>query len=160
MNVPINVRCESLPSAKSAAEYQSHCDALEWSLADPIIIHSSDDIKSRGKWERNVEPFKHQVENLIRFCRRLPVTLLADDVGLGKTISAGLILSELMTRKRVSKTMVICPKILIDQWEEELYTKFGIIGKGATASDIGRARNSSEVVITTYQSASNYIQSP
>ncbi|MDB4650134.1 DEAD/DEAH box helicase [Pirellulaceae bacterium] len=157
MNVPINVRCESLPAAKSAAEYQSHCDALEWSLADPIIIHSSDDIKSRGKWERNVEPFKHQVENLIRFCRRLPVTLLADDVGLGKTISAGLILSELMTRKRVSKTMVICPKILIDQWEEELYTKFGIIGKGATASDIGRARNSSEVVITTYQSASNYL---
>ena len=157
MNVPINVRCESLPSAKSAAEYQSHCDALEWSLADPIIIHSSDDIKSRGKWERNVEPFKHQVENLIRFCRRLPVTLLADDVGLGKTISAGLILSELMTRKRVSKTLVICPKILIDQWEEELYTKFGIIGKGATASDIGRTMNSSEVVITTYQSASNYL---
>jgi hypothetical protein len=34
----------------------------------------------------------------MRFCRRLPVTLLADDVGLGKTISAGSIVSELMRR--------------------------------------------------------------
>jgi hypothetical protein len=47
-------------------------------------------------WKDRVEPFRHQVQNLMRFCRRLPVTLLADDVGLGKTISAGLIVSELM----------------------------------------------------------------
>lgn len=157
MNVPINVRCETLPSARTPEEYQVHCDALEWSLADPIIIHDESEIKSRTRWERNVEPFRHQVENLIRFCRRLPVTLLADDVGLGKTISAGLILSELMTRKRVDKTLVVCPKILMPQWEEELYTKFGITGKCVTGRQINHASRSADVVITTYHSASSHI---
>lgn len=56
----------------------------------------------------------------------MPVTLFADDVGLGKTISAGLIVSQLMTRNRISKVFVVCPKILIPQWVEELEAKFGI----------------------------------
>jgi SNF2 family DNA or RNA helicase len=47
------------------------------------------------------------------------VTLLADDVGLGKTISAGLVVSELMSRNRISKFLVVCPKLLMPQWEEQ-----------------------------------------
>jgi SNF2 family DNA or RNA helicase len=48
------------------------------------------------------------------------VTLLADDVGLGKTISAGLVASELMSRNRISKFLVVCPQLLMPQWEELL----------------------------------------
>jgi SNF2 family DNA or RNA helicase len=57
-------------------------------------------------------PFHHQVTNLITFCRRLPVPLLADDVGLGKTISAGVIVSELIARARLSKILIVCPRLL------------------------------------------------
>ena len=71
-----------LPPAKHADDFRLHYAALEWSLAEPIIIQSAEDIKSRGDWKDRVEPYRHQVENLMRFCRRLPVTLLADDVGL------------------------------------------------------------------------------
>jgi SNF2 family DNA or RNA helicase len=131
-----------------------HRAALEWSLAEPIIIERAEDIRSRPQWQDRVEPFEHQVQNLFTFCRRLPVLLLADDVGLGKTISAGLILRELMKRRRVSRTLVICPKILTSQWEEELDTKFGVPSKIITGAyqklDDHRAV---PVVITTYQSA-------
>src|SRR4051794_17887672 len=120
------VNFESLRPARSEDEYALHLAALEWSLAEPIVITSRDDIKSEANWRGRFEPYHHQVENLIRFCRMLPVTLLADDVGLGKTISAGLILAELMERKRVARALVICPAILGPQWVEEMGSKFGI----------------------------------
>ena len=81
-------------------EYRLYQAALEWDLVEPIVIDSADDLKSAPKWRDRMSPFHHQVTNLITFCRRLPVTLLADDVGLGKTISAGLIASELISRAK------------------------------------------------------------
>jgi SNF2 family DNA or RNA helicase len=50
--------------------------------------------------------------------------MLLDEVGLGKTISAGLILAELMRRRRIKKFFVVCPAILLDQWHQELKEKF------------------------------------
>jgi superfamily II DNA or RNA helicase len=87
------------------------------------------------------------------------VTLLADDVGLGKTISAGLIVSELMKRNRISKIFVVCPKILIDQWVEELEAKFGIRAYGATGAGLrGSAGRPEPVIVTTYQSAATFLE--
>lgn len=149
---------ELIPAA-SENEYQIHCAALEWSLAEPIIINSAQDMKSVANWQDRVKPFRHQMENLIRFCRRLPVTLLADDVGLGKTISAGLILSELMSRGRVSRTFVVCPKILIPQWVEELQSKFGIEAYGGSGREVASFdRRREPVLVTTYQSATELLQ--
>ncbi|MFM7521378.1 MAG: hypothetical protein ACKO9B_13035 [Planctomycetota bacterium] len=76
-----------LPTTPHVGDFRLHCAALEWSLAEPIVIHSAEDIKSRVDWKDRVEPYRHQVENLMRFCRRLPVTLLADDVGLGTRLA-------------------------------------------------------------------------
>ncbi|QKS70937.1 DEAD/DEAH box helicase [Paenalkalicoccus suaedae] len=50
--------------------------------------------------------------------------LLADEVGLGKTIEAGLILKEYMHRNIVKKVLILCPASLVSQWGEELRTKF------------------------------------
>lgn len=50
--------------------------------------------------------------------------LIADEVGLGKTIEAGLILTELEARGRVDKVLVVCPSRLRDKWREELNRKF------------------------------------
>lgn len=143
---------------KSLGEFKIYRAGLEWDLTDPIIIESADDFKSAPRWKDRLTPFRHQVTNLITFCRRLPVTLLADDVGLGKTISAGLVISELASRSRVSKVLVVCPKILGPQWQSELTTKFDIPAKFVTGRDLLTADfEELGVVITTYNSARIYL---
>ena len=52
---------------------------------------------------------------------------IADDVGLGKTIEAGLIASELLLRRRVKDIVVICPPSMVPQWQGELEARFGLI---------------------------------
>lgn len=51
---------------------------------------------------------------------------IADDVGLGKTIEAGLIASELLLRRRVREVVVACPPSMLYQWKDELETRFGL----------------------------------
>jgi SNF2 family DNA or RNA helicase len=53
-------------------------------------------------------------------------TILADEVGLGKTVEAGLILKEYMMRGLVRSALVLVPSSLVHQWREELENKFGI----------------------------------
>jgi SNF2 family DNA or RNA helicase len=135
-------------------EYKLYRAALEWDLSDPIVIETRKDLKSEKRWVSRVEPYHHQVNNLITFCRRLPVTLLADDVGLGKTVSAGLVASELIARARVSRILIVCPKLLGPQWKDELETKFDIPAEIAVGQKLIAAEpEETGAVITTYASA-------
>ncbi len=139
----------------NADTYRLYRAALEWDLTEAIVIENRKDLRSEHLWRDRLEPYYHQVTNLISFCRRLPVTLLADDVGLGKTISAGLVASELIARGRVSKIIIVCPKLLMPQWREELDVKFGIPAIEAEGRDLISAKPPKEsgAVITTYHSA-------
>jgi len=149
----------ALRAATTRQAFELHQAALEWSLIDPIIINEESDIKSVNWRDRGLAPFHHQVQNLITFCRRLPVALIADDVGLGKTISAGLILSELLARRRVNRALILCPKVLTGQWVAELDDKFGLQAKDVTGgqldAELGR---STQIVVTTYDSARNRLE--
>lgn len=148
------LRIDAQPPAASSAAYQLHLAAVEYSLATPITISGPEDIQSRKHWSELLEPYEHQIRNLLTFCRRAPVALIADDVGLGKTISAGLILSELMTRRKVTRALVICPKILMQQWQEELRSKFRIEAKPGVGDELELlSRTNLDVVVTTYHSA-------
>lgn len=143
---------------RTPEEYRVYRAALEWDLTDPIVLDGPDDFKSAKRWSDRLQPYNHQVTNLITFCRRLPVTLLADDVGLGKTISAGLIVSELMERARVSKVLIVCPKLLGPQWKDELKTKFEIDAQVAIGKELKTAEPAEAgAVITTYNSARLYL---
>ena len=67
--------------------------------------------------------------------------LIADDVGIGKTIEAGMIARELWDRGEINRITVICPPHLCDQWEEELKFRFnlqGIVIKPSTAAKLER----------------------
>jgi superfamily II DNA or RNA helicase len=67
--------------------------------------------------------------------------LIADDVGIGKTIEAGMIARELWDRGEINRLAVICPPHLCDQWEDELKSRFnlkGLIIKPATAAKLER----------------------
>ena len=78
-----SLQIKPLRFSEEPTDYLLYKAALEWDLIDPIVIEKPEDIKSTRSWADKVEPYQHQVSNLINFCRRLPVTLLADDVGLG-----------------------------------------------------------------------------
>src|SRR6202047_437478 len=134
------LQIRTMRRAPDTEEYKLYRAAQEWDLIDPILIRDQNDLKSAPRWRAHIKPYHHQINNLVTFCRRLPVTLLADDVGLGKTISAGLVASELMARNRVSKILVVCPKLLMPQWKEELETKFAIPGVEAVGNDLVKAK--------------------
>ena len=156
----VRMRSKVLRGVVSRDDYELYRAALEWDLADPIVIESRADLKSEKRWKGRVEPYNHQVSNLITFCRRLPVTLLADDVGLGKTISAGLIASELIARARLSKILIVAPKLLGPQWKEELESKFDIDAQVAVGRDLISAEPKEVgAVITTYHSARSHLES-
>jgi len=75
--------------------------------------------------ESSVIPLPHQIKALSRAISGDRVRyLLADEVGLGKTIEAGLILRELKLRGLVKRTLVIAPKGLVTQWVAEMHTHF------------------------------------
>jgi SNF2 family DNA or RNA helicase len=76
---------------------------------------------------RDMELLEHQIRTAITVLRRLRGrALLCDEVGLGKTIEAGLVLSELLMRGLVRSVLVLTPPSLITQWQGELRRKFGI----------------------------------
>jgi superfamily II DNA or RNA helicase len=76
--------------------------------------------------ESSVIPLPHQIRALSRAITNDRVRyLLADEVGLGKTIEAGLILRELKLRGLVKRTLVIAPKGLVSQWVSEMRFHFG-----------------------------------
>lgn len=64
----------------------------------------------------------------LRKALRLPrVNLfIADDVGLGKTIEAGLIARELLLRRRIDRIVVACPPSMLEQWRDEMEARFGL----------------------------------
>ena len=85
------------------------------------------------------EPRTYQLVPLL-MALRLPVPrlLIADDVGIGKTIEAGLILRELMDRGEVDAFSVLCPPHLVEQWVGELKARFGIEAVAVTSGTASR----------------------
>jgi len=74
-----------------------------------------------------VEPRPYQLVPLLMGLKLDPVRLLiADDVGIGKTIEAGLIARELIDRGEADRLAVVCPPHLAEQWQKELREKFQI----------------------------------
>jgi SNF2 family DNA or RNA helicase len=73
------------------------------------------------------EPFPYQLEAAARVLRHMQGrAILADEVGLGKTIEAGLVLSELRLRGLAGRVLVLVPAGLVGQWSEELERKFAL----------------------------------
>ena len=76
--------------------------------------------------QSSVVPLPHQLYALNRAISRDRIRyLLADEVGLGKTIEAGLVLRELKLRGRVKRILVVAPKGLVRQWQSEMRLHFG-----------------------------------
>ncbi|MGE3274466.1 MAG: DEAD/DEAH box helicase [Vicinamibacterales bacterium] len=95
--------------AAAAAVAQQHEPGQLWSAASARI-----------------ELLDWQLEPALAVVHGAPRVLLADEVGLGKTIEAGLVLTELAARGLVERTLVLVPASLTSQWATELSARFGL----------------------------------
>lgn len=97
------------------------------------------------------EPRIYQLVPLLMALRlQVPRLLIADDVGIGKTIEAGLILRELMDRGEVEAFSVLCPPHLVEQWVLELKSRFGIDAVAVTAGTAARLERSLPLAQTLF----------
>jgi superfamily II DNA or RNA helicase len=86
-----------------------------------------------------VEPRGYQLVPLLMALRLTTVRLLiADDVGIGKTIEAGLIARELMDRGEIARLAVLCPPHLVEQWQSELEARFNLHAVALTSASAAR----------------------
>ena len=105
----------------SASDFKLVAEAQRISLAglfDPMLAVATSD----------VQPLPHQIRAVYgELLPRTPLRfLLADDPGAGKTIMAGLYIKELLLRDDVKQCLIIAPGGLVEQWQDELFFKFGL----------------------------------
>ena len=99
------------------------------------------------KWR--IDPLPHQVEFVADAINLDPIRLLlADEVGLGKTIMACMLLSELMARGRVNSVLIIVPASLVKQWHYEMLEKFGLNFPILTGEDIDSESIPERVIVS------------
>lgn len=112
-------------------------DAVRWGA-----VTSADDKAFQAPFRSGAAVEAYQLEPLRR-ALSAPRTnlLLADDVGLGKTIEAGLVIQELLLRHRARSVVIVCPPSLMIKWQEEMREKFGLdftIVDSACLADVRR----------------------
>src|SRR5271157_2522559 len=97
-------------------------DAVRWgasSLADVRNIQSP--------FRSGIDIEDYQLDPVVRAIQMPRVNLLvADDIGLGKTIEAGMVALELIIRHRARKVLIVCPSSLQIQWQEQMRDKLGL----------------------------------
>jgi superfamily II DNA or RNA helicase len=90
-----------------------------------------------------VEPRPYQLVPLLMALKLDPVRLLiADDVGVGKTVEAGLIVRELIDRGEVRRFAVLCPPQIAEQWQAELHAKFHLDAELVLPGTVSRLEKS------------------
>lgn len=97
-------------------------DAVRWGA-----VTSADSKALQAPFRSGITIEDYQLDPVVRALSMPRVNLLvADDVGLGKTIEAGLVIQELLLRHRARTVMVVCPASLCVKWQEEMAEKFGL----------------------------------
>lgn len=122
------IREQGLPERIDPAKFDNpttfaaYVDALRWGAltsADPKTLQAP--FRSSATVEDyQLEPLRRALES------PRANMLLADDVGLGKTIEAGLVIQELLLRHRARSVIIVCPAGLQLKWQEEMRDKFGL----------------------------------
>lgn len=102
--------------------FGAYLNTLRWNL-----VTSTTPRLFQSPWRAGIEVMSYQLEPLKKALALPRVNLfIADDVGLGKTIEAGLILRELLLRQKVKRVVVAAPPSVVPQWRDELENRFGL----------------------------------
>jgi len=102
--------------------FAAYLDTLRWNC-----VTATNPRLFQAPYRAGIQVLAYQLEPLRKALLLPRVNLfIADDVGLGKTIEAGLILRELLMRQKVRRVVVSCPPSVLFQWRDELEQRFGL----------------------------------
>jgi SNF2 family DNA or RNA helicase len=111
-------------------------DAVRWGA-----VNSADSRALQAPFRSGITIEDYQLDPVVRALSMPRVNLLiADDVGLGKTIEAGLVVQELLLRHRARSVIVVCPASLCVKWQTEMAQKFGLEFRIVDAELVRRLR--------------------
>ncbi len=110
------------PASTTPHRLDAFLDAVRWGAV------SSADVRAlQAPFRSGIDIEDYQLDPVVRAIQMPRVNLLiADDVGLGKTIEAGLVIQELILRHRARRVLVVCPASLQIQWRDQMRDKFGL----------------------------------
>jgi len=109
------------PTPDDPKTFAAYLHALRWGC-----VTSTDPTLFQAPLRAGIIPKSYQLEPLRKALALPRVNLfIADDVGLGKTIEAGLVLQELLLRQRVNRVLIAAPASVVLQWRDELSQRFG-----------------------------------
>lgn len=129
------------PDLAELLDIQPTVEQILHSVAAAKLLDALEDNLLLAPIQSSVVPLPHQLYALNRAMGRDRIRyLLADEVGLGKTIEAGLILRELKLRGMVKRVLVVAPKGLVRQWQAEMRLHFGEQLRFIEASDLAAFR--------------------
>lgn len=111
-------------------------DAVRWGA-----VNSADSRALQAPFRSGITIEDYQLDPVVRALSMPRVNLLiADDVGLGKTIEAGLVIQEMLLRHRARSVIVVCPASLCVKWQAEMAQKFGLEFRIVDAELVRRLR--------------------
>lgn len=106
----------------SPAHFGAYLHALKWSA-----VSAADATRFQAPFRAGIKLMAHQLTPLMKALELPRANLfIADDVGLGKTIEAGLVLQELLLRHQADFALVVCPASVCLQWRDEMQRRFGL----------------------------------
>lgn len=116
----------------------AYVDAVRWGA-----VTSADANSYQAPFRSGADVKAYQLEPLRRALQSSRTNLLlADDVGLGKTIEAGLVVQELLLRHRARSVVIVCPPSLAIKWQDEMREKFGLDFEIVNSELMSRVRRS------------------
>ena len=141
-----------LPDPKAGVDdadtFAAFLDAARWGA-----IASADPGAFQSPFRAGIDIEDYQLLPLVEALRMPRVGLLiADDVGLGKTVEAGLIAQELVLRNQAQKILVVCPPSLCRKWEREMGEQFGLGFKVVDTEYVHRLRRERGVGVNPFRS--------
>ncbi len=133
--------------------FAAYYNCLRWNC-----VSSTDANLLQAPFRAGIRLDAYQLEPLRKALRLPRVNLfIADDVGLGKTIEAGLIVRELLLRKKAREIVVACPPSMLEQWQDELDQRFGLHFEILDRDYVNRVRRQRGFSVNPFSTHSRFL---
>jgi SNF2 family DNA or RNA helicase len=136
-------------------KFSAYLHTLRWNC-----VTATDPKLFQAPYRAGIEVKAYQLAPLRKALTMPRVNLfIADDVGLGKTIEAGLILREMLMRQKVRRVVISCPPSVVRQWRDEMESRFGLVFQIFDREFVGAMRRERGWGINPWTTHSRFIVS-